>query len=77
MKHKNIIHRIPVDKEMMIKGIASLLCINRELPTKKQIRSHLSWISWYCGYGALEDQPECIRDLYPEACEIYNKLYPK
>ena len=74
MKHKNIIHRIIVDKEMMIKGIADLL-YHDKIPTKSLIRSHISWVTWYNGYGAMEDQMEEIRALYPDATKIYKILY--
>lgn len=78
MKHRNIIHRIPVDKEMMIKSIAELLYHGYEIKyiTKQKIISNLSWTTWYCGYGVIEDQPEPFRDLYPQATKIYLKLYP-
>lgn len=81
MRHRNIRHDFPVDKEMVIKSIADLLFQkdgnHKDLMTKKRIRDHLSWITWYNGYGSIEDQPDCIRDYYPQATKIYNELYPK
>ncbi len=76
MKHRNIIHRIIVDKEMMIKAIASLL-YHEKTPTKKAIRDHISWERWCGGYSAFEDQMTEIRNLYPAATDIYYKLYPE
>lgn len=81
MRHRNIRHEFLVDKEMVIKNIADLLFQqdgnHKDLMTKKRIRDHLSWITWYNGYSAIEDQPKCIRDYYPQATKIYNALYPK
>lgn len=74
MKHRDIIHRVIVDKEMMIKSIAYLLWADKT-PTKKAIRDNISWVTWYNGYGAMEDQMEEIRNLYPAATKIYKMLY--
>ena len=76
MKHKDIIHRIAVDKEMMIKSIAYLLYFDKT-PTKKAIRDNISWITWYNGYGSMEDQIDEIRALYPDATKIYEMLYER